>query len=99
MRNNEPLKRPRFKMRNLIFVFLLIYGIYILTVQAIQITELKREKERVETEISLLEERYQNLQDEAEGLYTEDYIEKVAREELGLVKKGEQAYVDSNLTE
>jgi len=53
----------------------------------------EREKQRLEAELSSLKERNSKLRAEVDRLKTPEGVEEVARENLGLVKEGENLYV------
>lgn len=53
----------------------------------------EREKQRLEQELSSLKERNSKLRAEVDRLKTPEGVEEVARENLGLVKEGENLYV------
>lgn len=55
--------------------------------------EHKREVTTLEAELASLKERNGELRQEVDALQTPEGVEEVARETLGLVKPGEQAYV------
>ncbi|MHB1324494.1 MAG: FtsB family cell division protein [Coriobacteriia bacterium] len=55
--------------------------------------EHQREVRTLEEELASLQQRNGELRDEVEQLKTPEGVEEVARETLGLVKPGEQAYV------
>jgi cell division protein FtsL len=53
----------------------------------------QREVRSLETELAELKTRNEDLREQVEQLKTPEGVERVARESLGLVKPGEQAYV------
>ncbi|HSQ22077.1 MAG TPA: septum formation initiator family protein, partial [Coriobacteriia bacterium] len=53
----------------------------------------QREVRSLETELADLKVRNEDLREQVEQLKTPEGVERVARESLGLVKPGEQAYV------
>lgn len=55
--------------------------------------EHRREVRTLEVELASLKERNGELRQEVDQLKTPEGVEEVARETLGLVKPGEQAYV------
>lgn len=67
-----------------------------------ELQKLREENEQKIRQIKLLEERNQELKDELVRFRSDpEYIEKKAREKLGIVKKGEiiyrgSSYLDSN---
>lgn len=84
-------KRLRLTPRFWAIVALLCF-VYIATSYAlgfIAIWRLKAEIRQVQGEIAAAEARNEQLRRELEYLQSDEYIEKVAREELGLVRPGE----------
>lgn len=59
----------------------------------VQIWRLQNEIRRVRAEIELVEAQNQALREELAYLLSDEYVEKVAREELGLVMPGETAVI------
>lgn len=55
--------------------------------------EHQRELRGIEAELESLKERNGELREEVDELKTPEGVEQLARESLGLVKPGEQAYV------
>jgi cell division protein FtsL len=53
----------------------------------------QRELQSLSAELSGLKERNADLREQVDALKTPEGVERVARESLGLVKPGEQAYV------
>ena len=60
---------------------------------ALRVYQYQRELETLRVDLAGLEQRRQELVDQQLYLQSDQYIEKVAREELGLVKPGDQAVV------
>ena len=58
----------------------------------IQQIRIKREKDRLQKEIEILEEQKTVLEVEKEKLDDPEYIEKIAREEYGMAKENEDVY-------
>ena len=61
--------------------------------KAVQIYRLDQEERQIRGEIEELKARNEALQKQVEYLKSEAYVEKVAREELNLIKKGETAVI------
>jgi len=96
--SNSDTARPRRKRWRLTPRFWLliaaIFMIYMATsyVQGfIQISRIKKEIRRVQEEIAAVEAHNERLRQELIYLQSDEYIEKVARQELGLVRPGETA--------
>lgn len=81
--------------RNLLalFIFLILaYFLYLIREDIIQYKNLEAEKDRLNSEIVLLEKENRNLELLISKANSNWVIEKMARERLNLVKKGEIAY-------
>lgn len=55
---------------------------------------LQEEKEKVESQLESLTEKNKDLTNEFNDSKTDEYIERLARERLGMIKKGEKVVVD-----
>jgi len=73
----------------LVVVYFLLSG----ALQAVRSHQLGQEQGRLEAELRQLQERYRRLEALRDYLNSDEYIETVAREQLGLVRPGEQAIV------
>lgn len=60
---------------------------------AVRVYQYQREIESLRADLARLDQRRQDLVDQQLYLQSDQYIEKVAREELGLIKPGDQAVV------
>jgi len=77
----------------------MVYVVVILNNQRVLLRDLETKRELAEGEISQLEIEIRRLNHEIENSGTLEFIEKVAREELGMVKPREIIYIDkSNLS-
>ena len=81
--------------RIIFLVTVAIVGYFLLTfaLSYVRGGQLNAQEERLTTEIADLQAKYDRLQALEEYLKSDEYIEAVAREQLGLVKSGEVAYV------
>ncbi|MGH8945159.1 MAG: FtsB family cell division protein [Acidimicrobiia bacterium] len=86
------LRRPGPALTALLFLLL---GAAFLTqvVPYRQIIDSSRRVEGARAELAALEKENASLQRDADALYTDAEIEKLAREKLGYVRPGETAYV------
>lgn len=73
----------------------LIVGYFLVTggTTALRASRLSDREDRLEAELAGLQERYQRLEALRQYLGSDEYIEAVAREQLGLVKEGETSIV------
>ncbi len=69
------------------------YCVYVLAGQQTELNALNREAEATRIRLEQLRQANQSLADEKGRLTTPAYVEKLAREELGLVKPGEVPYI------
>lgn len=69
------------------------YCLYVLVGQQAELNAVNREADLARTRLQQLQQTNQALTEEKARLSTSAYIEKLAREELGLVKPGEVPYV------
>ena len=72
-----------------------IAGYFLVTgaTTALQSRQLSEREDRLQAEISDVQQRYQRLEGLRQYLDSDEYIEAVAREELGLVRRGETSIV------
>jgi cell division protein DivIC len=63
------------------------------TLNAVRTQHLRQEENRIQADIADLEARYERLTALRDYLNSDEYIEAIAREELGLVRKGETGFV------
>ena len=86
-------RKQKFK----IIIFLLIFGniCYIFISQQIKMYSIQKQITLQQKEEQVVKEKNQKLQDEIKMSKTDAYIEKLARERLGLIREGETPVIDS----
>lgn len=89
-------KKKRIRPLHLILIFLLIYITVIMIDQRRLMKGLQTRKAELEIEIGTLERDISQLNKEIENSGSLEFVEKVAREELGMVKPRERVYIDKN---
>jgi cell division protein FtsB len=91
------LKRlPKVSRAQLVLGVTLVIAGYFLVMgatSALRSSQLGDQEDRLRAELTSLQQRYQRLEALREYLNAEEYIEAVAREQLGLVREGETAIV------
>lgn len=85
----------KFNFKKIIFLVVALYVGLIFVNQQIIMVRQHRDIEKYTAELQLIEEKYQKLQDEYTLSQDDAYIEKIAREKLGLIKEGEQTVLPS----
>jgi cell division protein FtsB len=101
-KNKTDKNRPMFFLRTLPTKYLLCLGALVAAMLVftlfggkglLQIYHLREERERIHLSNARLQEENQRLTQQVQRLrYQKEEVEKIAREELGLVKKGEVIY-------
>lgn len=85
-----------FSWFRLFLAVILIYFSYVGIEQQFHINDVQREKEIASIRLAEARQINQELIEERDRLRQAGYIEKIAREELGLVKPGELPYISAN---
>ncbi|NLJ78092.1 MAG: septum formation initiator family protein, partial [Tissierellia bacterium] len=89
-------KKGRFRIRNIILLILALHIGRIFISQGILIRDLKHKRQQKEEQISQLEEEIEELEEEIKTKGSLNFVEKVAREDLGMVRPREIIYIDRN---
>lgn len=88
--------KRKFSWFRLLLTVLVFYFGYVGVQQQIHISNIETEKETANVRLAEAQKLNQELREEKQRLRQAVYVEKVAREELGLVKPGEMPYISSN---
>jgi cell division protein FtsB len=86
--------KKKFSIKSVVAIFLISYACYILIHQQVTMGRQKKEMQKYKVDLPKKKEEKKILQDEVQLSKTEKYIEKMARERLGLVKEGETPVMD-----
>ena len=81
-----------------VFIFIL-YAVFTVASQQVTIYRLKKSQQIISSKIDAAKKQNQKLQDMLKDTSTKEYVEKAAREQLGLVKADERVYVDQSLSD
>ncbi len=100
-KSNKKGKSPRkHNLKKIIIATVLLlaaaYFIYVMVWQQTMINQKQKEIEVLEQNIAEATAQSEELKQQIESLSDPDYIERFAREELGLVFPNERVFVDSN---
>ncbi|MCI8272952.1 MAG: hypothetical protein HFJ55_02585 [Clostridia bacterium] len=94
------MKRNNKLFRNILIIAFIIWLIFMLRQQT-NISQYKKDLKTLSSKIELAEEELsqnkQELEKEKENTNSLEYIEKLAREKLGMYLQNERVYVDSNM--
>jgi len=94
---NRKKRRKRWRLTPRFWVIVgtafFIYMSFSYVTNFVQIWRIEQQIRRIEEEISRAEARNEELRRELAYLQSDEYIERIAREELGLVRPGETAVI------
>lgn len=88
-------KKRRIQWFRLIVAGLLLYSVYLGIAQQRQLNAIRMETEAARKQMEQLQSERANLQTECDLLKDPKYVEKVAREELGMAKPGEVPFISA----
>lgn len=89
-------KTKGFRIIHLVFIFLVFYVVVVLNHQRNLMKDLDSKKSMNQEQITKLENEIEELNHEIQTSGTLEFVEKVARNELGMVKPREIVYIDKN---
>lgn len=84
-------------LSTLAVMLVFLYGIYTIIEQEIELRELADEREKYVVLCENEEMRYEQLMETRKNINSDEYIEEVAREKLGLVMPYEIIFVDASM--
>ncbi len=93
MAGSKRTVKYRIRWYRLVVLAMVGYCLYVLGGQQLEMNAVRRETEATRIRMEQLRQANDSLKDEKERLSTPAYVEKLARDELGLVKPGEVPYV------
>ena len=90
------MKRKSKRIRALIAIGLLVYVSYIFVVQEMEYQKYKALKSSYTEQIIIAKAKTDEYKKYAEYIKSDEYMEKIAREKLGLVYPEEKIYIEIN---
>ena len=87
-------KRKKSKLGLVLLMVIFIYFAYTAVGQQKILYMKDVELKKVQSEIDEETKKNEKLKEEQEELNSDEFVEKTAREKLGMVKKGERVYFD-----
>jgi cell division protein FtsL len=91
----QPRRKYRFKWFRVAFMVVAGYCLYVVVNQQLELNAINREAEATRTKLEQLSQLNTSYVAEKKKLSTTQYVEKLARDELGMAKPGEVPYVPS----
>ncbi len=96
--NKPKLNKKKFVLA-MVVIFFVIYFVYTMIWQQMMLSKKNRQIEQLQQEIQQATAQTEKLEKELSNLNDPDYLEKIAREKLGLVLPNERVFVDANKSE
>lgn len=87
-------KKTNKLFRKLIVVLFIIYLVYTLLSQQKILNTYAQEEDRYNQYIEVAEEEQKQLQEMKDNINSDEYIEQIAREKLGMYYPNERVYID-----
>lgn len=96
MARNKSISKKGFRIFHLGIILMIVYVAFVMNHQRNLAIDLEDRKTTMENEIAHLESEIETLNKEIGMSGTLEFIEKIAREDLGMVKPREIIYVDKS---
>jgi cell division protein FtsB len=93
------MKKNKLKFKNIFLFVFMVYAVVTILNQQFAISELKAAEQASVMKIEAVKKDNDKLTEIINNSSSVEYIEKMAREQLGLVKSGERVYIDQSSTE
>lgn len=86
----------KIKVKNILLLAVISYVIFIFVSQTITMHKIKQDITENKMELQKVKDQSQKLQDEIKLSKSDQYIEKLAREKLHLIKEGETPVINTS---
>ena len=93
------MKKRKIRPKNLFMIIFIVYAVITMINQQFTISDLKEIEQAEISKIEALKKDNDKLVEMINNATSVEYIEKMAREQLGLVKSGEKVYIDQSSAE
>lgn len=93
------MKKKKLTFKNMFLFIFMAYAVVTIINQQFAISELKAAEQASVMKIEAVRKDNDKLTEMINNAASVEYIEKMAREQLGLVKSGERVYIDQSSTE
>ncbi|HEX3033052.1 MAG TPA: septum formation initiator family protein [Bacillota bacterium] len=101
LKEKKKRARARLRKRKLLLTLVVSYGAVVLFSfgqQFFQMQRIESDMDRVQAEIISMQEKNKQLHSEVKRLNSDAYVERIAREKLGLVKQGETVLLPAQVS-
>ncbi|MCF8010103.1 MAG: septum formation initiator family protein [Clostridiales bacterium] len=93
LRKKRKLNFKKSKLPVLVLILLLAYTVFSLSTSFDNLYALQKDVNQIQTEIDDLKDKNSKLKQKLENVNSDEYVEKMAREKLGMIKAGETKVV------
>ena len=93
------MKKRKIRPKNIFIIVFIVYAVITMINQQFTISDLKEIEQAEISKIEALKKDNDKLVEMISNATSVEYIEKMAREQLGLVKSGEKVYIDQSSVE
>lgn len=88
--------KKRMNLKNMVIIILIAILVISYVRQELTMNKIKKDIEAKQTQLNELQDKNKKLQDEVNQSSTDEYIERMARERLGMIKDGEKVITNSD---
>lgn len=88
--------KKRMNLKNVVIIILIAIFVISYIRQEVTMNKIQKGIEAKQTQLNELKDKNKKLQDEVNQSSTDKYIEKMARERLGMIKDGEKVITNSD---
>ena len=87
-------KKINILLKKILVLAFIIYFVYTVIAQQKTLNTYAQEKDKCNEDIEVAQEEQQELQEMKENINSDEYIEQIAREKLGMYYPNERVYID-----
>lgn len=88
--------KKRMELKNVVIIILIAILVISFIRQEVTMNKINKDIEAKQTQLKELQDKNKKLQEEVTQSSTDEYIERMARERLGMIKEGEKVITNSN---
>lgn len=88
--------KKRMNLKNMVIIILVAIFCISYVRQELAMNKIQKDIEAKQTQLNELQDKNKKLQDEVNQSSTDEYIERMARERLGMIKEGEKVITNSD---
>jgi len=90
------MKKRKLRLKNIFMIAFIVYAAITIVNQQLTIYDLRKAEQNEISKLEAVRNDNDRLMEMINNATSVEYIEKMAREQLGLVKPGEKVYIDQS---